>query len=57
MINYFTKRAKCMKHRKYVSHRMAQLQMEICNEAIETGVVNMKKRNQLLKYRDHLKWM
>ena len=57
MINYFTKRARCMKHRKYVSHRMAQLQMEICNEAIETGVVNMKKRNQLLKYRDHLKWM
>ena len=57
MINYFAKKTRCMKHRKYVSHRMAQLQMEICNEAIETGVVNMKKRNQLLKYRDHLKWM
>ena len=46
-----------MRHRSYVTQRMAQLQMEICNEAIETGVVNMKKRNQLLKYRDHLKWM
>ena len=48
MINYFTQRARCMRHRSYVTQRMAQLQMEICNEAIETGVVNMKKRNQLL---------
>jgi hypothetical protein len=28
---------------------MAQLQMELCHEAIETGKVNLEKRKQLLK--------
>lgn len=57
MINYFTKRARCMKHKKYVNQRMAELTNEICTEAIETGIVNTKKRNKLLKYKEHLKWM
>jgi len=36
---------------------MAELQMEICNEAIKTGIVNIEKRQQLLKYQEHLKWL
>jgi hypothetical protein len=34
---------------------MAQLQMELCTEAIDTGKVNLEKREQLLKYKTHLK--
>jgi len=34
---------------------MASLQMEICNEAIKTGIVNERKRQQLFKYQEHLK--
>ncbi len=34
---------------------MAQLQNELCQEAINTGVVNLEKRKQLLKYKEHLK--
>ena len=42
-------------HRIYVSGRMAELQNEICKEAIQTGVVNTRKREQLLKYKEHLR--
>ena len=35
---------------------MAELQMEICKEAIENGVVNERKRSQLFKYREHLEY-
>jgi hypothetical protein len=31
---------------------MAELQMEICQEAIQTGIVDKHKREQLFKYRD-----
>ncbi len=34
---------------------MAQLQNELCQEAINTGKVNLEKRKQLLKYKNHLK--
>ena len=34
---------------------MAQLQNELCQEAIKTGLVNLEKRKQLLKYKEHLK--
>jgi hypothetical protein len=34
---------------------MAQLQNELCQEAIQTGKVNLEKRKQLLKYKNHLK--
>jgi hypothetical protein len=34
---------------------MAQLQNELCQEAIDTGLVNLEKRKQLLKYKEHLK--
>jgi len=48
---------RCMKHRIYVSKRMAELQNEICKEAISTGVVNKEKRAKLFKYKDHLRWL
>jgi hypothetical protein len=48
------KKRRCLSHRRYVEHRMAQLQTEIFNDAMATGVVNLEKRKQLLKYRTHL---
>ncbi len=44
-----------MKHRRYVARRMAEIQTELCREAIATGVVNLQKREILLKYKEHLK--
>ncbi len=49
------KKRRCLSHRKYVSQRMAQLQNELCQEAIDTGIVNLEKRKQLLKYKEHLR--
>tara|TARA_R110000823_G_scaffold303547_1_gene424951 strand:+ start:23 stop:199 length:177 start_codon:yes stop_codon:yes gene_type:complete len=49
------KKRRCLSHRRYVEHRMAQLQNEIFEDAIATGIVNLEKRKQLLKYRTHLK--
>ena len=54
MNKWFIKR-RCWRHRKYVAQRMAQLQNEIFQEAMDTGLVNMEKRKQLLKYKEHLK--
>ena len=51
----FIIKRRCWRHKRYVSQRMAQLQNELCQEAIDTGVVNLKKRQQLLKYKEHLK--
>lgn len=36
---------------------MAELQMELCNEAIATGKVNLEKRQQLLKYKTHIQYL
>ncbi len=54
MKNFIIKR-RCWRHKKYVTQRMAQLQNELCQEAINTGKVNLEKRKQLLKYKNHLK--
>ena len=32
---------------------MAEIQSELCQEAIATGIVNLEKRKQLLKYQEH----
>ena len=49
------KKRRCLSHKKYVTHRMAELSNEIFEDAIATGKVNLEKRQQLLKYRTHLK--
>jgi len=49
------KKRRCLSHRKYVTKRMAELQNEIFADAMSTGIVNLEKRQQLLKYRTHLK--
>ena len=54
MIDLMKKR-RCMSHRRYVTHRMAELSNEIFEDAIATGKVNLEKRKQLLKYKQHLK--
>jgi hypothetical protein len=48
-------RRRCMFHKRYVTKRMAELQNEIFQDAMATGLVNMEKRRQLLKYKEHLK--
>lgn len=50
------KKRRCFKHKRFVSKRMAELQMEICNEAIKTGIVNEAKRQQLFKYKEHYEY-
>lgn len=52
----FISKRRCFRHKRYVSKRMAELQMEICNEAIKTGIVNETKRQQLFKYKDHYEY-
>ena len=52
----FIKKRRCFRHKRYVSNRMAQLQMEICKEAIKTGIVNETKRQQLFKYKEHYEY-
>ena len=49
------KKRRCLSHRRYVEYRMAQLQTEIFNDAMATGKVNLEKRQQLLKYKEHLR--
>ena len=49
------KRRRCLSHRKYVTHRMAELSNEIFEDAMATGKVNLEKRQQLLKYKEYLK--
>ena len=49
------KKRRCLSHKRYVSHRMQELQNEIFKEAMDTGLVNMEKRKKLLKYKNHLK--
>ena len=51
----FIKKRRCLSHRKYVTHRMAELSSEIFEDAIATGKVNLEKRKQLLKYKGNLK--
>ena len=55
MIENFMKKRRCLSHKRYVAHRMQELQNELCQEAINTGKVNLEKRKQLLKYKNHLK--
>jgi len=55
MIEKFMKKRRCLSHKRYVAYRMQELQNEIFQEAIDTGLVNMDKRKQLLKFKEHLK--
>jgi len=55
MIERFMKKRRCLSHKRYVSHRMQELQNEIFKDAMATGIVNLEKRKQLLKYKEHLK--
>ena len=52
----FISKRRCFRHKRYVAKRMAELQMEICNEAIKTGYVDDTKRDKLLKYQQHYEY-
>jgi hypothetical protein len=47
------KKRRCLSHKAYVRHAMAQLTSEIANEAIATGKVDLKKRKKLLRYKNY----
>ena len=47
------KKRRCLSHKAYVRHAMAQLTSEIANEAIATGKVDLEKRKKLLRYKDY----
>ena len=49
------KKRRCLSHRRYVTKRMAELQNEIFTDAMATGIVNLEKRKQLLKYKEHFR--
>ena len=49
----FTKRRRCLSHKRYVRESMAKLTSEIANEAIATGMVDLEKRKKLLKYKSY----
>ena len=49
------KKRRCLSHKRYVSYRMKELQNEIFQDSMDTGLVNLEKRKQLLKYKNHLK--
>jgi len=51
------KKRRCLSHRRYVEHRMAELTSELLENALATGKVDLEKRKQLLKYREHLKYL
>ena len=49
----FIKKRRCLSHKRYVKHVMAQLTSEIAQDAIATGIVDLDKRKKLLKYKDY----
>ncbi len=49
----FIKKRRCLSHKRYVRHAMARLHSEIFKDAMATGIVNLEKRKQLLKYKDY----
>ena len=51
----FVKKRRCLFHKRYVIRRMAELSNDILHEALSTGKVNLEKRKQLLKYKEHLR--
>lgn len=49
----FIKKYRCLSHKRYVRHVMAELSSDILKDAIATGVVDLEKRNKLLRYKEY----
>ena len=47
------KKRRCLSHKAYVRHAMAQLTSEIAQDAITTGKVDLEKRKKLLRYKNY----
>lgn len=47
------KKYRCLSHKRYVRHAMAKLSSEILRDAIATGIVDLEKRNKLLRYKEY----
>ena len=53
MWNQIAKKRRCLSHKSYVRHMMAELQNDIAKEAINTGIVDLEKRKLFLKYKNY----
>jgi len=53
MWNQIAKKRRCLSHKSYVRHMMAELQNDIAIDAIHTGKVNLEKRKLFLKYKNY----
>ena len=53
MWNQIAKKRRCLSHKLYVKHAMAQIQNEIAKDAITTGKVDLEKRMLFLKYKNY----
>ena len=53
ILENIAKKRRCLSHKAYVRHAMAQLTSEIAQDAIATGVVDLDKRKKLLKYKSY----
>tara|TARA_B100001287_G_scaffold180035_1_gene151786 strand:- start:896 stop:1078 length:183 start_codon:yes stop_codon:yes gene_type:complete len=47
------KKRRCLSHKSYVRHVMADLQNDIAKDAITTGKVDLSKRKLFLKYKNY----
>ena len=53
MWNQIAKKRRCLSHKSYVRHVMADLQNDIARHAITTGTVDLEKRKLFLKYKNY----
>ena len=53
MWSQIAKKRRCLSHKSYVRHVMADLQNDIARHAITTGTVDLEKRKLFLKYKNY----
>ncbi len=53
LLNQIAKKRRCLSHKSYVRHVMADLQNDIARHAITTGTVDLEKRKLFLKYKNY----
>ena len=53
LLDKIAKKRRCLSHKSYVRHMMAELQNDIAKEAINTGIVDLEKRKLFLKYKNY----
>ena len=52
-VKQIVKKRRCLSHKYYVKHKMAEIQSDIARDAINTGKVDLNKRKLFLKYKNY----